>query len=203
MLSLKPLFARLPTARSTRAYAFGLAHLPSLPPGPVLEIGTGQGYGAAYLSRTLPKRQVVSIDITYQCFQPERLVFGPRRPWWVQASAPALPFAASTFALATLVMTFHCLPEPQKVLAEIFRVLRPQGVLLLADVDGTHWVAPWFERVEHWGGISRLTHAYTPAEIIALGQSVGFPAPTRHRRKPKGFLVWYLFRKPLAQGENP
>ncbi len=202
MLSLKPLFARLPMARSTRAYTFGLHHLPSLPDGPILEIGTGQGFGAAFLSRTLPERQVVAIDITYGCFKPARLTFGPRRPWFVQASAPALPFPTAHFALVTLVMTFHCLPEPDRVFAEVFRVLRPGGALLLADVDGTHGLAPWFERVEHWGGISRLTHAYTPAEIIALGQGVGFPAPTLHRRKPKGFLMWYLFRKPLVQGEN-
>lgn len=199
MFSLKPLFARLPMARSTRAYAFGLAHVPALPEGPVLEIGTGQGYGAAFLSRTLPERQVVAIDITYRCFRPERLVLGPRSPWWIQASAPALPFAAATFALVTLVMTFHCLPEPQKVLAEIARVLRPQGVLLLAEVDGTHWMAPWFERVEHWGGISPLTRAYPPDEIHRLGAQAGLTLLAQQRRKPGGFLVWHIFQRPPAQ----
>ncbi len=200
---LKPWLARLPMARSTRAYAFGLAQVGDLPPGPVLEIGTGQGYSAAYLSRALADRQVVGIDITYTCFRPERLRFGPRRPWFVQASAPQLPFRTEAFALVTLVMTFHCLPNPQQVLREVFRVLRPGGVLLLADVDGNHRMAPWFERVEHWV-ISPLTQAYKPEEISTLGQRAGFPPPHAARRKPRGFMIWYVFRKSThARGVRP
>ncbi len=201
MLPLKPLLARLPLGRSTRAYTFALERVGFLPPGPVLEIGTGQGYSVAFLSRTWPQRQVVGLDVSYACFRPERLAFGPRRPWLVQASAPHLPFAAATFALVSLVMTFHCLPEPHRVFREAFRVLKPQGVLLLADVDGRHPIAPWFERVEHLA-ISPLTHAYRPEEILALGREAGFPPPQIARRKPRGFMVWYLFRKPAPPQEG-
>ncbi len=183
-------------ARSTRAYAFGLAHLPSdLPPGPVLEIGTGQGYGAAFLSRALPQRRTVAIDVTYECFHLANLQFGPLRPWFVQASASHLPFASQTFALVTAVMTFHCLPQPQQVLHEVARVLCPRGALLLADVNGDHWIAPWFERVEHWGGISRLTRAYPPATLRQMAGQAGLALHTEQQRKPGGFMTWYVFRR--------
>ncbi|NPA93672.1 MAG: class I SAM-dependent methyltransferase [Chloroflexi bacterium] len=192
---LKRLFALTPMTRSTSAYTFGLERVGTLPSGPVLEIGTGQGYSVAFLSRALADRQVVGIDITYECFKPERLEFGPRKPWLVQASAPYLPFASDTFALVSLVMTFHCLPEPQRVFREVFRVLKPGGVLMMADVDGQHRIAPWFERIEHLG-ISSLTRAYRVEEILALGKEAGFPEPQIAYRKPGGFMVWYLFRKP-------
>ncbi len=198
---LKRLLALLPMTRSTSAYTFGLERVGTLPPGPVLEIGTGQGFSVAFLSRALPERQVVGIDITYECFKPEKLAFGPRRPWLVQASAPALPFAADTFALTSLMMTFHCLPEPQQVFREIFRVLKPGGVLMMADVNGTHRIAPWFERVEHLA-ISPLTHAYRKEEILALASEAGFPPPQIASRKPNGFMIWYIFRKPGGEEDD-
>ncbi len=194
MPPLKLLLAHLPMARSTKAYAFGLARAGTLPPGAVLEIGTGQGFGAAHLSRALPNRPIVSIDTTYECFKPNQLTLGPRTPWWVKASAPYLPFAANTFALVTLVMTFHCLPEPQRVFREIHRVLRANGVLMMAEVDGQHRIAPWFERLEHFA-VSPLTHAYRIEEIQTLGQQAGFPPPQIAHRKTGGFMVWYIFRK--------
>ncbi len=196
------LFARLPMARSTRAYEFGLERLPTLPPGPVLDIGAGQGYGAAYLSRALAPRPVVSVDIELGCLKPARLEAGPVPPRFVLASATHLPFATDTFALAVAVMTFHCLPQPQRVFREVFRTLRPGGVFLLADVDGHHWMARPFEVVEHLF-ISPLTRAYTPETLTALAREAGFAATTIHRRpgKERGFMQWFVARKAGALGD--
>ncbi len=189
----KRMFSRSPMARSTSAYAFALEHL-SLPPAPrILDIGTGQGYGAAFLSRRLPVAHVVSLDITLECFCWDKLDLGPRRPMIVQASAPFMPLAEKTMDAVLAVMTFHCLPQPRRVLEEAYRVLRPGGTLALADVDGHHWMAHPFEWVEH-AFISPLTHAYTPEELTALLKGVGFVRVQIHRRpgKEKGFMMWVL-----------
>ncbi|NPA91518.1 MAG: methyltransferase domain-containing protein [Chloroflexi bacterium] len=191
------LFARTPMARSTRAYEFALSQI-TLPPEPwVLDIGTGQGYGAAFLSRALPDAHVVSMDVRVGCIRWEELKTGPRPPMVVQASAPYMPFAHQCMDLVLAVMTFHCLPEPQRVLEEAARVLRPGGTLVLADVDGHHPIARPFEWVEHLF-ISPLTHAYTAEELEAMLRKAGFTHITFRKRpgREKGFLMWTIARLP-------
>ncbi|HEY79840.1 MAG TPA: class I SAM-dependent methyltransferase [Caldilineae bacterium] len=192
----KRLFSRLPMARSTRAYDFALAQVDLNQAERVLEIGAGQGYGAAHLSRVLPHAQLFSVDISLECLKPEQLESGPKPPIFIQATAPALPLAAASMDAVILVMTFHCLPEPQQVFHEAARVLKPDGALILADVDGHHWMARPFEWVEH-AFISPLTHAYTPEELAQLAAHAGLRdfRVVRRPGKEKGFMMWAFAAK--------
>jgi len=183
-------------ARSTRAYDFALAQVDLSQAERVLEIGAGQGYGAAHLSRVLPHAQLFSVDISLECLKPEQLESGPKPPIFIQATAPALPLAAASMDAVILVMTFHCLPEPQQVFHEAARVLKPDGALILADVDGHHWMARPFEWVEH-AFISPLTHAYTPEELAQLAAHAGLRdfRVVRRPGKEKGFMMWAFAAK--------
>lgn len=51
---------------------------------------------------------------------------------FVQASATALPFADSTFDAAWTIWTIEHVPEPDKAMAELRRVLKPGGLLFFA-----------------------------------------------------------------------
>ncbi len=189
---LKRLFSKTPMSRSSRAYDFALEHVLNLPAeARILEIGTGQGFSAAYLSRRLPQARITALDVTYECFKGDELEFGPHKPDFIQASAPQLPLAAESFDAVLLVMTFHCLPEPQEVIRDAARVLKPGGSLLIADVNGHHWMKRPFEWVEHLG-ISPLTHAYTPEELRALTEAAGLQGFRVHWRpgKENGFMLW-------------
>ncbi|NPA26839.1 MAG: class I SAM-dependent methyltransferase [Chloroflexi bacterium] len=199
MKAVRRLFARLPIARSSRAYAFGLQHLHVPPEAWVLDIGAGQGYGSAYLSRVLPQATVVGLDIAFECLRPERLSPGPRPPHFVQGDARALPFRAEAFDLVTLVMTFHCLPQPRQVLSEAYRVLRPGGALLLADVDGRHWMRRPFEWVER-AFISPHTRVYPPETWRAWARDAGFARVAFYKRPSRrgGFLLWMVAHKAEA-----
>ncbi len=183
-------------ARSTRAYDFALAQVDLSQAERVLEIGAGQGFGAAHLSRALPHAQVFSVDINLECLKPEQLETGPKPPIFIQATAPALPLAAASMDAVILIMTFHCLPEPQQVFHEAARVLKPGGSLILADVDGRHWMARPFEWVEH-AFISPLTHAYTPDELAELAAHAGLHdfRVVRRPGKEKGFMMWSFAKK--------
>ena len=51
----------------------------------------------------------------------------------VEADATALPFAADSFDLAGTLRTLHHVPRPELVIAELVRVTRPGGTLLVVD----------------------------------------------------------------------
>ncbi len=53
---------------------------------------------------------------------------------WVQADAARLPFENGSFDLVVSTEAFHWFPDPDTVLAELRRVLRPGGTLLVALV---------------------------------------------------------------------
>lgn len=52
-----------------------------------------------------------------------------------QASADRLPFPDEAFTCATMTGVFGFLPDPEAALAEVRRVLRPEGRLVLAGCD--------------------------------------------------------------------
>ena len=100
-----------------------------------LDVGTGAGALALALAPLV--RHVVGVDRV-----PELLALGRERARalgnveLVEGDAAALPFADATFDLATTMRTLHHVPRPELVLAELTRVTRPGGRLLVVDQLG-------------------------------------------------------------------
>ena len=94
----------------------------------VLELACGTGL----ISRRIAA-SVQSLEATD--FSPEMIaeakkkVNSSRLHFSVQ-DATALPYAAESFDAVVIVNALHILPEPETVLAEIHRVLKPGGLLL-------------------------------------------------------------------------
>lgn len=58
----------------------------------------------------------------------------------VEGDARALPLAADSFDTAVCTFSLCAIPEPERAIAEMHRVLKPGGTLLLADhVTSTAW----------------------------------------------------------------
>jgi len=105
--------------------------------GPALDIGTGKGLTAMALARR--KLDVISVDtnsdeqalaamLAVEAGLIERIRF-------VHGDASSLNFPDRHFGCAVLMDVLHHLKEPIPVLEEIKRVLRPSGILILADFD--------------------------------------------------------------------
>lgn len=99
----------------------------------VLEVGSGRGGGASYLTRYLRPRSVVGLDHCAGAVAFCQRHYADAGLSFVVGDAEALPFAANQFDVVVNVESSHGYPHPQRFLSEVGRVLRPQGHLLLAD----------------------------------------------------------------------
>ena len=63
---------------------------------------------------------------------------------WLWATAETLPFDDDSFDLVTCLEALEFMPEPERVLAECCRVLRPGGILMTTRRVNTIW---FFKRV--------------------------------------------------------
>ena len=92
---------------------------------------------------------------------------------FVAGSAEALPFRAGAFDTAVSASAMHYWDAPDAALAEIRRVLRPGGRLLLLDWQRD----PWPMRLADLGmRIARVPYArtYSRAEAVELLDGAGF-----------------------------
>jgi ubiquinone/menaquinone biosynthesis C-methylase UbiE len=95
-----------------------------------LDVGTGAGAFALALAPLV--REVVGVDPVPELLEQAR-ARAPENAEFVQADGRALPFPDASFDLATTARTLHHTPRPELVLAELTRVLRPGGTMLVVD----------------------------------------------------------------------
>jgi ubiquinone/menaquinone biosynthesis C-methylase UbiE len=107
----------------------------------ILDVGCGTNRFAARVIKRFPHVQVIGLDL---CARMLRRSQGccretHRRAHRVQGNSEHLPFADNTFDLVTCSHSFHHYPEQGRVVAEMHRVLKPGGRLMIIDGDRDRW----------------------------------------------------------------
>lgn len=116
--------------RATRAArATSLAHLPAAP-GRVLIDGVGTGLDLPLLP---PQHHYVGLDLTAAMLARARPRAGHLEFRAVQGDAQRLPFADAAFDHAVLHLILAVVPNPNACLAEVARVVKPGGTVLVFD----------------------------------------------------------------------
>ena len=97
-----------------------------------LDSGTGTGALAFALSGMV--REVVAVDVIHELLDEARKRSADKaNVEFRDGDATALPFADGEFDLAGSLRTLHHLPRPELAVAELVRVTRPGGIVLVVD----------------------------------------------------------------------
>jgi ubiquinone/menaquinone biosynthesis C-methylase UbiE len=95
-----------------------------------IDAGTGAGTLALALAPLVG--EVVGVDIVPELLEAARRA-APPNATFVEGDATRLPFEAASFDLAGSRLTLHHLARPELAVAELVRVVRPGGRILVED----------------------------------------------------------------------
>ncbi len=154
--------------------------------GRALDIGTGPGQIVVKLARHLTRWKFAGVDRSSHMIAEAAATLaaaGPELAGRVEfqiADANALPFPDATFDLVICNSVLHHMAEPERLLAEIARLVKPRGAVLLRDLRRPNrlayrWHVRWHGR--HYSGNMRELYrtsvraAYVAPELERLVES--------------------------------
>lgn len=94
----------------------------------VLEIATGPGLLAKNVADAA--KEMIATDDSDGMIAEAKKVSYPANLTFEVADATALPYKADSFDVVLIVNALHVMPEPEKALSEINRVLKSDGILI-------------------------------------------------------------------------
>jgi ubiquinone/menaquinone biosynthesis C-methylase UbiE len=139
----------------------------------LLDIACGPGSLALELAPHIAR--AVGLDITPAMLDQARAAQaekGVGNVDWVEGDAACLPFPDGAFTLVTCSAAFHHFEQPAAILAEMVRVCRQGGRIVVSDVTPDADKAVAYDRMEKMRDPSHC-HAHPVTELAAMGERLG------------------------------
>ncbi len=155
--------------------------------GAVLDVGCGPGAMLATLAGENPALRLAGIDSDLETIRLAQQRLGARADLRA-GDAGELPWEDCQFDLVICVNSFHRYPQPRRVLAEMHRVLKLGGTLVIADP----WAPPVVRQLMNL--LRALQHRdkriiYGQREMIWMLGKEGFETPTWTKEGSVGFVA--------------
>jgi SAM-dependent methyltransferase len=157
--------------------------LGQLPAGRVLDVATGSGGFIAFLLERLKGyTEIIGIDTSERAAAAFEAAFADKPNIRFETmDACHLEFDAESFDLVCVSNSLHHFDDPQAVLQQMVRVLRPGGRLLVCEMyrDGQTEAQMTHVHLHHWWGavdsVNGLTHreTYLREELVGLVSALG------------------------------
>lgn len=166
----------------------------------VLDTGSGVGYGSHHLATAAAA--VVGIDNDPQTVEYARAHFSGANTAYLVADCHRLPFEAATFDVVTSFELIEHLADAKLYLAEVRRVLKPDGIFVVSTPNRTiyaehrggeanpfhirEWDCDEFSNLlkDYFGYVEFLGESHLPAVGI-LAESVGKEIPVDLQARPE------------------
>ena len=158
----------------------------------VLDVACGPGLVACEFA--LHARNVTGIDITPQMIEQaekRQQDKGLTNLTWQVGDVLPLPFADSLFSVVITRYSFHHLLQPAAVLAEMLRVCRPGGRVMVIDVVHPPEKVDAFDCLEKLRDPSHV-HALTFSEMASIVDASGLTNVRTSQYKVEGDLEQQL-----------
>jgi ubiquinone/menaquinone biosynthesis C-methylase UbiE len=142
----------------------------------LLDVGCGSGAAVRAAARTVDR--AVGVDLSEGMIdRAHEVARATPNVEFSVADAEALPFEDATFTAVLCTTSFHHYPSPERAVAEMARVLKPAGRVVIADMVSDHLIMRVVDEL-----LRRTQHSHVGCQrsscIARLLSRAGFGEPT-------------------------
>ena len=103
----------------------------------VLDVASGEGYGSHIIAQYA--QSVIGVDIDKTSIEHANKKYQKNNLQYIQSSCVKMPIDDASIDVVISFETLEHLAEQQEMLAEIDRVLKPDGILVISTPDKKHY----------------------------------------------------------------
>ena len=159
-------------------------------PKDLLDIACGPGDFLLYLSSLAPTVNLTGTDIAPGMVRhASQKLFGKARI--LESKGENQPFSENSFDVVTIMMAYHHFPKKLEALEHIKKLLRPGGILIIADVVArSDFQKNFWNIAEKVISVRGYVGHYTEKDISDLGVKAGFTFSVEHiLGMPKRYMI--------------